>query len=307
MASSINTLMGGREWLMLLTLSLLWGGSFFFIGVAVLELKPLMIVALRLGIAASVLWGIVFSMKLFPVVNLKLLGVFLCMGILNNVIPFVLIVWGQTQIASGLASILNAATPIFTVVVAGLMLNDERATPLKLLGVIIGFLGVVIILGMPNSNDDNSFLAQLAIVAAALSYALAGVYGRRFKAMSIYPMITAAGQVTASFFVIFPICMLVDNGAELDSISIEVWGAIAGLSVLSTAMAYVLYFKILASSGATNLLLVTLLIPVSAILLGWLFLDEKLVMEHFVGMGLIALGLSVVDGRIWMRKKPPNA
>ena len=302
MVSPVNTLMGGREWLMLLTLSLLWGGSFFFIGVAVLELQPLTIVALRLGIAASVLWAIVFFMKLFPVVDLKLLGAFLCMGILNNVIPFTLIVWGQTQIASGVASILNASTPIFTVVVAGVVLSDERATLLKLLGVIIGFLGVVMVLGIPNANDENSFLAQLAIIAAALSYAFAGVYGRRFKAMSIHPIITAAGQVTASFFVILPICMLVETGAEFDRISVEVWLAIAGLAVFSTAIAYVLYFRILESSGATNLLLVTLLIPVSAIFLGWLFLDETLAMEHFFGMGLIALGLSVVDGRIWMRK-----
>lgn len=301
MTSSINTSMGGREWLMLLSLSVLWGGSFFFIGVAVSELNPFTIVALRVGIAAIVLWGIAFSMKLLPSINLKLLSAFLCMGILNNVIPFVFIVWGQTQIASGLASILNAATPIFTIVVAGLILPDERATPLKLLGVLIGFFGVVVIIGIP--DEDSSYSAQLAIVAAALSYAFAGVYGRRFKIMSVHPMIIAAGQVTASFIVILPITLFVDGIPNIESISIDIWGAIIGLAVFSTAVAYVLYFKILESSGATNLLLVTLLIPVSAILLGYFFLGETLATKHFIGMALIAIGLSVVDARLWSWKR----
>ena len=290
MTSSINTTMGTREWAMLITLSVLWGGSFFFVGVAVTDLPPLTIVTLRVGIAAITLWCIV-----------------LVMGLLNNVIPFALIVWGQTQIASGLASILNAATPIFTVVVASMLLPDERATPLRIVGVMIGFIGVVMMIGLPAIDGDNSLLAQVAIIAATLSYAFAGVYGRRFKAMAVNPIITAAGQVTASALVLAPIALAVEGPPDITEINTGTWGAIFGLAVLSTAVAYVLYFKILASAGATNLLLVTLLVPVSAILLGSLLLNETLEVVHFVGMALIALGLSAIDGRLWRRRVTAKA
>lgn len=225
------------------------------------------------------------------------------MGLLNNVIPFVLIVWGQTQIASGLASILNATTPLFTVIVAGVLLPDERATPLKLVGVVVGFVGVAMMMGIPVMDEGGSTLAQAAIIVAALSYAFAGVYGRRFKAMSVNPIVTAAGQVTASALVMAPIAFIVDGPLDISGPSLGTWASIVGLAVLSTAAAYVLYFKLLESSGATNLLLVTLLIPVSAILLGSLFLNETLEVVHFVGMALIALGLSAIDGRLWQRKR----
>jgi len=294
--------MGLREWLMLILLSILWGGSFFFVGVAVIELPPLTIVTLRVGLAAIALWSIALAMGLQPPKDLKIWGAFLAMGLLNNVLPFSLIVWGQTQIASGLASILNAATPIFTVVVAGLLLPDERITPLKLAGVIIGFVGVVVMIGLPALSDSGSLLAQMAIIAATVSYAFAGTYGRRFKAMAINPIIIAAGQVTASALVLAPIALVVEGPLHIAGPSMETWAAIVGLAVLSTAVAYVIFFKLLASAGATNVMLVTLLVPVSAILLGWLVLNESLQFVHFVGMALIALGLSAIDGRLWRRR-----
>ncbi len=287
---------------MLVVLSILWGGSFFFVGVAVADLPFLTIVTLRVGLAAIALWSIAFVMGLRPPNSAGVWAAFLGMGLLNNVIPFALIVWGQTQIASGLASILNAATPIFTVVVAGLLLPDERATPLKLAGVVIGFIGVAVMIGLPAIDGSGSLLAQVAIIGAALSYAFAGVYGRRFKAMAINPIITAAGQVTASGLVLAPIAFTVDGPLDMAGPSLGTWAAIVGLAVLSTAVAYVLYFKILESVGATNLLLVTLLVPVSAILLGSLFLNETLKAVHFAGMALIALGLSAIDGRLWRRE-----
>lgn len=292
---------------MLITLSVLWGGSFFFVGVAVVDLPPLTIVTLRVGLAAIALWCIALVMGLRPPKSLGVWAAFLGMGLLNNVIPFVLIVWGQTQIASGLASILNAATPIFTVVVASMLLPDERATPLKIVGVIVGFVGVVMMIGLPAIDGNSSLLAQVAIIAATVSYAFAGVYGRRFKAMAVNPIITAAGQVTASALVLAPITLAVDGHLDIEEASMGTWGAIVGLAVLSTAVAYVLYFKILESAGATNLLLVTLLIPVSAILLGSLFLNETLEAVHFMGMALIALGLSAIDGRLWRRRVAAKA
>ncbi|MCF7487346.1 DMT family transporter [Vibrio sp. A2-1] len=303
MTSTINISMNARVWAMLIVLSMLWGGSFFFVGVVVTDLPPLTIVALRVGIAAITLWIIALMIGLRPPKELRVWGAFLGMGLLNNVVPFALIVWGQTQIASGLASILNAATPIFAVVVAGILLPDERVTPLKLVGVGIGFVGVVVMIGLPALSGGGSFIAQLAIIAAALSYAFAGVYGRRFKAMEINPIITAAGQVTASTIVLTPVALMVDGPLDVVAMSGDTWAAIAGLAVLSTAVAYVLYFKILELAGATNVLLVTLLVPVSAILLGSLFLNESLEVIHFVGMLLIAIGLSAIDGRLWRRLK----
>jgi len=305
--SSINTSMGMREWLMLITLSLLWGGSFFFVGVAVAELPPLTIVTLRVGLAAITLWIIVLFMGLSLPKSPNVWVAFLIMGLLNNVIPFSLIVWGQTHIASGLASVLNATTPLFGVIVVGLLLVDERATAMKLVGVAVGFLGVVMMIGIPSldSVKQGTILAQIAILGAALSYAFASVFGRRFKAMGLKPIIIAAGQVTGSTALLAPVAFYVDGPLALlgpGSPSIIVWASILTLAVFSTALAYILYFKILASSGATNILLVTLLVPVSAIFLGLLFLNETLQWVNLAGMALIAIGLSAIDGRLWKRK-----
>lgn len=305
MTLSINTSMNLREWIILIALSVLWGGSFFFVGVAVTELPPLTLVALRVGIAAAALWTIALIMGLTIPKCPRIWFAFLGMGLLNNVIPFVLIVWGQTQIASGLASILNATTPLFTVIVAGMVLADERATVSKLMGVVIGFFGVAVMIGLPEvgaGNEGASLIAQVAILVAALSYAFAGVYGRRFKKMAVNPLITAAGQVTASTVIMIPIAMLYDGPFDISAPSMQSWVALLGLGILSTALAYVLYFKLLESAGATNLLLVTLLIPVSAIVLGALFLNETLHTYHFIGMAFIAVGLSAIDGRLWRYK-----
>ncbi|MBQ4838015.1 DMT family transporter [Pseudoalteromonas luteoviolacea] len=307
MTTSINHTMNIKIWTMLILLSMLWGGSFFFVGVAVSSLPSLTIVTLRVGIAALVLWGMVIALGERPPNSLKVWGAFFFMGLLNNVIPFVLIVWGQTQIASGLASILNAATPIFAVIVAGVLLPDERPSFMKLVGVMLGFCGVVVMIGMPALEGSGRLLAQLAVVAAALSYAFAGVYGRRFKSMGINPLSTAAGQVTASTLIMIPLTLLLEGAVDFRSISVITWGAVAGLAIGSTAVAYVLYFKVLELAGATNVLLVTLLVPVSAVFLGALFLNESLETIHFIGMGLIALGLSAIDGRLWRQLRLTGA
>lgn len=301
MPTAISQSMSSKVWAMLILLSIMWGGSFFFVGIAVHDLPPLTIVTLRVGIAALALWSFAFCVGLRPPKSFAIWAAFLGMGLLNNAIPFVLIVWGQTKIASGLASILNAATPIFAVVVAGLFLPDERPTLLKIIGVILGFVGVVVMIGVPALTDSSDILAQLAIIGAALCYAFAGVYGRRFKGMVLNPIVVSAGQVTASAIVLLPITLYVDGVANFGTISQQTWYAILGLGVVSTAIAYVIYFKILELAGATNVLLVTLLVPVSAILLGSLFLNETLEIIHFVGMALIALGLSAIDGRLWKR------
>lgn len=298
-ALGINRSMGPLEWAMLLALSVLWGGSFFFTALAVRELPPLIIVTLRVGLAALLLLAVNRFLGVALPRDRRIWAAFLGMGLLNNAVPFCLIVWGQTHIASGLAAILNATTPLATVVVAHLLTPDEKMTGNRLAGVLVGLLGVVVMLGPSLLGGlGTNLLAQLACLAAALSYACAGVYGRRFQRMGVPPLTTATGQVTASTLLLLPVALAVDQPWTLAAPSLVTWGAVLGIAALSTALAYVLYFRILATAGATNLLLVTFLIPVSAILLGALVLGERLAALQLIGMALIAAGLAAIDGRL---------
>ena len=223
---------------------------------------------------------------------------FLGMGFLNNMIPFSLIVWGQTHIGSGLASILNATAPLFTVIIAHCLTKDEKMSGARLIGVVVGFAGVVFKIG-PEALQGlgTNTLAQLAVLGAAISYAFAGVFGRRFRSLGMVPLVTATGQVTTSTVILIPLAMMVDRPWMLPMPTLEIIGAVLALALFSTALAYILYFRILATAGATNVLLVTFLIPVSAILLGTTVLGEELDLKHFVGMCLIGMGLAAIDWR----------
>jgi drug/metabolite transporter (DMT)-like permease len=297
--ASVVASMGGREWAMLFALALLWGGSFFFNGVAVRELPSFTLVWLRVAVAAATLLVVLRLAGQTMPKSGRVWAAFFGMGLLNNVVPFVLIVWGQHHIASGLASILNTTTPLFTVLVAHVLTADEKLTPWTLAGVVVGFIGAVFMIGPDALGGLGvSTTAELACLAAALVYAFAGIFGRRFKRMGVAPLATAAGQVCASTILLLPLMLIVDRPWTLSIPQPATWAAVLGVGVLSTALAYVLYFRILAAAGATNLLLVTFLIPVSAILLGWLVLGEMLQSRQFGGMALIALGLAFIDGRL---------
>jgi drug/metabolite transporter (DMT)-like permease len=286
------------DWLRLLTLSLLWGGSFFFVEVALRGLPPLSIVWCRVALGAVIL-----------VVAMRAMGVglpgraawpaLLVMGFLNNAVPFTLFVVAQGQITGSLAAILNATTPLFTVVVAHLATADERLTVAKVAGLGLGFAGVVVMMGGAALTGDGA--AKIACLLAAFSYALAGVWGRRFRRMGVPPLATAFGQVAASSMLLLPVWLVVDRPWALPLPNAEVWAAVIGIAALSTALAYLLYFRLLASAGATHLLLVTFLIPVSATLLGVVLLEERLAGQHLAGFGLIAAGLVAMDGRVWRR------
>lgn len=300
MDASINRSMTSAEWAMLLALSVLWGGSFFFVGIAVKELPPISIVALRVGLAALALLVVIRALGVVMPKSTRVWAAFFGMGLLNNVVPFGLIAWGQTHIASGLASILNATTPLFTVIVAHVLTDDEKMTPARTIGVVLGLAGICVMIGVGALRSLNAgVVAQLSVLAAALSYAFAGVFGRRFRSMNVPPLATATGQVTASSIILIPIALAVDRPWTLPVPSLQAIAAIAGLALFSTALAYILYFRILATAGAINLLLVTFLIPVSAILLGVLVLGERLQPRHWLGMALVSLGLIAVDGRLW--------
>lgn len=293
------------DWLLLLLLSLLWGGAFFFGKIAVAEWPPLAVVLARVGMAAAALLLVVRISGLSMHVGRPMWLAFFGMGLLNNLIPFGLIFWGQTQIASGLASILNATTPLFGVVVAHLLGQDEKATGLKLAGVGAGIIGVAILMGPDAIGGlSGALLPQLACLAAALSYAFAGLFGRRFR--SLPPLVTAAGQVSATTLMTVPLVILFDPPWLLPAPRAEVMFSLIGLALLSTALAYVIFFRIMRRAGGTNAMLVTFLIPVSAILLGSLFLGEALQPRHFLGMAAIFAGLALIDGRLFrMRRTRP--
>ena len=298
-APMIRTQMNGRDWAILGTLALIWGGAFFFIGVAVRHVPPLTYVWLRVTIAAVALWLFLkFKRQPLDLPRSAWASIFL-LALLNNALPFALFGWGQTHIASGLASILNATTPIWGVVVAHFLTNDERMTPRKIAGVLLGFGGVATMIGPALlSNIGSSGLAEIACVTASLSYALAAVWARRFRRQGISPLSVTTGQLTAGAAMMLPVAMLVDHPWAHPFPPLSAWGAIIALALFCTAFGYVLYFRLIETSGATNALLVTLLVPPVAILLGGTFLGETLAPQDFIGLALIALGLAAIDGRV---------
>ena len=299
-APAINTSMGATEWAMLITLSLLWGASFFFNGVAVQSLPTFTVVVARVVIAAVILHLALRASGLGMPRDAALWRTFFAMALINNAMPFSLIVWGQSHIASGLAAIVNATTPLFTVMIAHVFTSDEKLTRGLLAGVIIGLSGVAVMIGLDAlRNLGVNVVAQLAVLGGALCYASGAVFGRRFRNMNITPMQTATGQTTAASVILLPVVLLVDQPWTLPMPGVGTIAALFAVAALSTALAYIIYFRLLASAGATNVLLVTFLVPVVAILLGAAFLGEVLQPQHLLGMALIGLGLAAIDGRPW--------
>jgi drug/metabolite transporter (DMT)-like permease len=295
--------MSAFDWLMLAALSVLWGGSFFFNKLALAQWPPLPVLLVRVGLAALALLLVVRLAGLSMAVGRRVWLAFFGMGVLNNLIPFSLFLWGQQQIASGLASILNAMTPIFAVMVMHAF-GGERATGRKIAGIVAGFAGVAILIGPDAlSGLGLNLLAQLACIAATVSYAFSGLYGRRFRELP--PLVTAAGQLSASTLMTLPIVLLLNPPWTLPVPTGQTVLALVGLALISTALAYVIFFRIMRSAGPSNVMLVTFLIPVSAIMLGVGLLGEALLPRHFAGMAAIFTGLALIDGRLFRGKTAP--
>lgn len=283
-------------WFMLLFLAFLWGGSFVFGKIAVAEITPLTLVLLRVSLAALTLHLVC------AITGTKLPGTleawrnYAVMGLLNNVIAFSLIFWGQQEIGASLSSILNGATPFFTVLIAGLVLVDERFTSAKIAGLIIGFAGVVLVIGPRHILGlGENLLSELAVVGAAVSYGFASVWGRRFSGEP--PLATATGQLTMSTAMMIPIAFLIERPLSTGLPSAPVIGAVVALAVICTAFAYLLFFRILKVAGATNVSLVTMLVPVFATLIAVPVLGEQLDALKLIGLAVIGIGLAVLDGR----------
>ena len=288
-------------WGQLLLLGLLWGGSFFFARIAVAEMPPLVLVFWRVLIAAAALhlWLRARGVNIRPILDHA--GNFVALALLNNVIPFSLIFAGQTEIGAGLASVLNATTPFWTIIVANALTSDEKFSATKISGVLLGIAGTAVMIG-PGllAGLGGPVWAKLAIVGAAVSYAFAVVFAKRFRALP--STLVATGQLTASTLIMLPIMLVFYDYAEVFSGGRTTWLAVVALALASTAFAYFLYFSILASAGATNASLVTLIVPATAILLGALVLSERLELFEIGGMALIAAGLVTIDGRLFARR-----
>jgi drug/metabolite transporter (DMT)-like permease len=286
--------------LLLFGLATVWGGSFFFAEIALREVPPLTIALHRVFWAVPALFLVVWFKGIEIPRSVKPWICYLIMGALNNAIPFSLIFWGQTNIGSGLASILNGTTAVLGAVVAGVLLVDEPLTARKIVGALFGILGVAVIMGLDAlANFDPRNLGQLAILGAALSYAFAGVWGKRF--LSEYPPImNAFGMLVGGTVLMIPVAFYVE-GVPSFSLSMEVWASLLAVALLSTAVAYLLYFEILVRAGSANLMLVTLLIPPIAVGLSYTFLGERLGSEAGYGFAIIAIGLAITDGRLLSR------
>ncbi|KGK79924.1 multidrug transporter [Thalassobacter stenotrophicus] len=288
-----------RAWAELILLSAIWGGSFLAIRTALDEIPFVTSVAYRVAIAAAALWTVALIRRApLGITRAHLVG-FLGMGVLNNVIPFTLMAWGQLHIESGLTSILNATTAIFGVLVAAIFLADERLTPRKLIGVGIGFMGVATAIGLGTLMQfDLRSLAQVAVVTGTLSYALAGVWARHWLA-GLSPLVAAAGMLSGASLVMIPAALFLD-GAVVPQNPIT-WAAILYYALIATAFAYMLYFRVLGMAGSGNLMLCTLMVPPVAITLGAWIRDETLDPNAYAGFAALALGLVILDGRVMAR------
>ncbi|HEY4721762.1 MAG TPA: DMT family transporter, partial [Anaerolineae bacterium] len=282
------------DWLLLIALSILWGGSFYFAKIAVVEIPPLTLALGRVGIAAVALAVLARVMAIpFPR-DAATWWNFSVMGALNNAIPFTLIFWGQIHISIGLASILNATSPLFGVLVAHLLTQDDRLNAGRAVGLAAGLVGVVILIGPDMLTEFGThLLAEFACLAAACSYAFGAVLSRRVRKLS--PIMVAAGQLTMSTVLLVPIVLLFDRAsAVLTASSAAIW-AMVSLALLCSALAYLIYFRIIGRAGATNALLVTFLIPVSAVLFGIVLLNETPDLRQLAGMAAIFIGIAAID------------
>ena len=290
----------GTAWTMLVVLSVLWGGSFLYVKVALAELPPATVVALRAIFGGALLVLLArFRGLPFPR-DLRTWGAFAVLALLNTVIPFTLIAWGQQEMTIGLAAILNAATPLSTLVLAHFLTDDEPLSGRRATGVLIGFAGVVLLVGPEAlSGLGLALWAQLACVLATVSYGFALIWARRLRGLD--GVVASSGQFVCAAPISLALACFVDRPWNLPMPGPAALASVAGLALLSTAAAYVVYFRIMQRYGAGNASLVTMLIPPSAMALGAVFLGERPDMLSLAGFATIVAGLAIVDGRLFTR------
>ncbi len=292
--------MTARLWGLLLALSVLWGGSFFFMAVALTGFPPFTIVLVRVALAAASLAAACLLLRMALPATREAWIACAGMGLLNNAIPFTLIVLAQQHVPSGLAAVVNAATPVFAVLAAHVLTSDEKLTANRLAGALTGLAGVAVLAGPASfaAGRGGEALGIALCLGACLSYGLSGVWSRRLKRAGLAPLPAAAGQCASSTLMMAPLVLLFDQPWSLPAPRAEAVAALIALGLLATALAYALFYAILARAGSTNAMLVTLLVPVTALLLGTLVLGEALELRHLLGMAVIGAGLVLIDGRL---------
>lgn len=288
--------MDGQDWSLLILLSILWGGAYFFAGVAVKELPPLTVVLARVFLAALTLLPLFWYFGHALPKSMSEWMPFFGMGLLNNVLPFGFIFAGQTLITVGLSSIINAMTPLFTVLVMAAF-QEERLTINRIIGVILGVVGVAVLRGFEGPFDFEQTLGIGLCLAGTLSYGFAALWGRKYLA-GVPPLKSATCQLLCSTLIIAVVVCLIDQPWTLTIPSQSTIWSVVALAVFGTALAYIVFFKILVQAGASNVMLVTLLIPVTALILGNVFLGEAIQTKEILGALVIGAGLLFIDGRI---------
>lgn len=289
--------MNRTGWGLLVLLSVLWGSSFFFSGVSVRELPPLTVVLVRVGLAAFMLLPIFWYYGHKLPVTFQGWVPFIGMGLLNNVLPFALLFNAQTHITVGLVSIINAMTPLFTIVVMT-SFGVEKLTINRFIGVFLGVVGVAILQGFGGSMEGAQTLGILLALAATVSYGFSALWARRHLT-GIPPLKSATCQLICSAVIMMGVVSIFEQPWTLDAPSGKVWISLICMALFGTAIAYIVFFKILVSAGASNVMLVTLLIPITAMMLGYAFLDEVIRSQEIIGALVIACGLLFIDGRIF--------
>jgi drug/metabolite transporter (DMT)-like permease len=294
------------SWGLIAILSVLWGGAFFLIEVGLRSYPPNTLVFMRLALAVPPMF-VVLKLSGGSLPNdLKSWWLLMIVGTLNCALPFILFFWGQQYLDSGYASVLNATTPLWGVIVAHFMTSDEKATPTRIIGVVVGLAGILVMVG-PDATKGftTNLLAQLACLVSTISYSFAAIYGRRLSQTSLTPMVVATGQTAMAALFMLPVFLIVDQPWTMATPSLDSTLAGVTLALLSTALAYILYFRLIDGAGASNAQLVAFIMPVLAIILGIAFLGESLSNGQIAGALLIGIGLVILDGRLVARLQKP--
>lgn len=292
----------GTGWLLIGILSILWGGAFFLIEVGLRSYPPITLVFMRLALAVPPMWIAMRLMGERLPTEPRIWGLLAIVGALNCALPFILFFWGQQYLDSGYASILNATTPLWGVITAHFLTSDEKATPARIIGVLIGMAGIVVMVGPEAMKGlSNNLLAQLACIVSTIFYSFAAIYGRRLSQTELTPMAVATGQTMMAALMMVPIVAVMDQPWTMAAPRLDSTLAGVTLAIFSTALAYTLYFRLIDRSGASNAQLVAFLMPILAVILGIAFLGESLSGGQIAGAGLIAVGLAILDGRLVAR------
>ena len=295
--------MSAADWGIILLLSVLWGGAFFLIELGLRGFPPNTLVFLRMALAVPPMLLALWYLKLKLPTDANSWRQLFALGAINAALPFILFFWGQTQIDSGLASVLNATTPLWGVLTAHFLTRDEKATPARIVGVLFGMAGIIVMVGTEALGGiSGSVLAQIACLTATLCYAVAAIYGRTLSQSTMSPLVVATGQVITAAILMLPIAIIIDRPWTLPAPGWDAWAGAVGLAIPSTAIAYFFYFRLIDRAGASNAMLVAFIMPVIAIILGVVALGETVEPKELAGAALIACGLIAIDGRLFARR-----